>query len=34
MENIPSVDFKHAKRVFKNFNNKNIVDYHDFLCSK
>ena len=34
MENIPSVDFRHAKRVFKNFNNRNIVDYHDVLCSK
>ena len=29
MENITSVDYRHAKRVFKNFNNKNISDYHD-----
>ena len=30
MENITSIDYRHAKRVFKNFNNKNIGDYHDF----
>ena len=29
MENITSVDYRHAKRAFKNFNNKNIGDYHD-----
>ena len=29
MENIISVDYRHAKRVFKDFNNKNIGDYHD-----
>ena len=29
MENIISVDCRHAKRVFKDFNNKNIGDYHD-----
>ena len=30
MESITSVDYRHAKRIFKNFNNKNICDYHDF----
>ena len=29
MENITSVDYSHAKRVFKNFNNINIGNYHD-----
>ena len=29
MENITSVDYNHAKRVFKNFNNINIGNYHD-----
>ena len=29
MEDITDVDYKHAKRVFKNFNNKNLGDYHD-----
>ena len=29
MEGITSVDYRHAKRVFKNFNNKNIGDYHN-----
>ena len=29
MEGITSVDYTHAKRVFKNFNNKNIGDYHN-----
>ena len=29
MENITDVDYKHAKRVFKNLNNKNLGDYHD-----
>ena len=29
MENITSVEYRYAKRVFKNFNNKNIGDYHD-----
>ena len=31
MEDITDVDYKHAKRVFKNFNNTNLGDYHD-LC--
>ena len=26
MEDITDVDYRHAKRVFKNFNNKNLVD--------
>ena len=29
MENIIDVDYRHAKRVFKIFNNKNIGEYHD-----
>ena len=30
MEDITDVDHRHAKRVFKNFSNKNLGDYHDF----
>ena len=29
MEGIKNVDYRHTKRVFKYFNNKNIGDYHD-----
>ena len=29
MEDIADVDYKYAKRVYKNFNNKNIGDCHD-----
>ena len=29
MEDITDVDDRHAKRVFKSFNNKNLGDYHD-----
>ena len=29
MEDITDIDYRHAKRVFKSFNNKNISDYHD-----
>ena len=29
MEGITNVDYRYAKRVFKNFNNRNIGDYHD-----
>ena len=29
MEDIADVDHRHAKRVFKNLNNKNLGDYHD-----
>ena len=29
MEDITDVDYKHAKTVFKNLINKNLVDYHD-----
>ena len=29
MEEITDVDYMHAKKVFKIFNNKNIGDYHD-----
>ena len=28
-EDITSVDYRHAKRVFKKLNNKNLADYHD-----
>ena len=31
MEDITDVDYKHAKRVFKHFNDTNLGDYHD-LC--
>ena len=30
MEGITDVDYRHAGRVFKNFHNKNLGDYHDF----
>ena len=30
MEGITDVDYRYAKRDFKNFNNKNLGDYHDF----
>ena len=29
MEGITDVDHRHAKRVFKSLNNKNLGDYHD-----
>ena len=29
MEGIIDVDYSHLHRVFKNFNNKNLGDYHD-----
>ena len=29
MEDITDVDYRHAKRVFKVFNNKNVGEYHD-----
>ena len=29
MEDITDVDHRHAKRVFKSLNNKNLGDYHD-----
>ena len=29
MEDSTDVDYRHAKRVFKNFNNKNLGNYHD-----
>ena len=29
IENITDVDYRHAKRVFKNLKNKNLGDYHD-----
>ena len=33
MEGIISVDYRHAKRVFKSFDIKNIRDYHDLYSS-
>ena len=29
LEDITDVDYRHAKRVFKNLSNKNLGDYHD-----
>ena len=29
MENITDIDYRHAKRAFKNFNDENIGYYHD-----
>ena len=29
MEDITDVDYRHAKRVFKNLSNKKLGDYHD-----
>ena len=29
MKDITDVDHRHAKRVFKSLNNKNLGDYHD-----
>ena len=29
MEDITDVDYRHAKRVFRSLNNKNLGDYHD-----
>ena len=29
MEDIAGFDYRHEGRVFKNFNNKNLGDYHD-----
>ena len=29
IEDITNVDYRHAKNVFKNFNNKDLGDYHD-----
>ena len=31
MEGITDIDYRHAKRVFKYFNNKNLDDYHDLF---
>ena len=30
MADIKNIDHRHAKRVFKSLNNKNLGDYHDF----
>ena len=29
MEDITDVDYRHAERVFKNFDNKSLGDYYD-----
>ena len=29
MEGITDIDYRHVKRVFTNFNNKDIGDYHN-----
>ena len=29
MENITNCDYRHAERVFRTFNNKNLGHYHD-----
>ena len=34
MEGITSLDYRHAKRVFKNLNNKNISDHDDIFMLK
>ena len=34
MEVMTDVDYRHAKRVFKDFNNKNLGDYHDLYVKK
>ena len=31
LENITDIDYRHAKRVFKILNNKNLGDYHDLF---
>ena len=30
IKDITDVDYRHAKKVFKNLNNKNLGDHHDF----
>ena len=32
MEDITDVDYRHAKRVFKNLSNKNLGDYHNLYA--
>ena len=32
MDDIIDVDHRHAKRVFKSLNNKNLGDYHDLYA--
>ena len=34
MEDITEVDHRHAKRVFKSLNNKNLGDYHDLYVQR
>ena len=32
MEDITDFDYRHAKKVFKNFSNKNVVGYNDLYA--
>ena len=34
MGNITDSDYRHAKRVFKAFNNKNLGSYHDLYVQR
>ena len=34
MEDIADVDYRHAKRVFKNVNNKNLGEYHNLYVQR
>ena len=34
MEDITDVNYRHAKRVFKSFNNKHLGDYHDLYVQR
>ena len=34
MEDITDIDYRHAKKVFKIFNNKNVGDYHNLYVQK
>ena len=32
VEDITDVDYRHAKKVFKNLNNENVGEYHDLYA--
>ena len=34
VEDITDVDYRHAKRVFKNLSNKNLGNYHDLYVQR